>query len=263
MKKIPVIGTAVVNSSYWISRLIMSIDFPVENFVIINNNGRGEIDEELNSLLNLNKKFIDKIKVCHMPANIGCSGAWNLIIKCYMNSPYWIIVNDDVAFGPGLLEEFYDTIEGDRDIGVIHANAGDFNVGSWDLFLISDHIIQNFGLFDENLYPAYCEDADYIMRFMHRPIRRVTSLNSTYYHGHSKGGDYYSNEGGSQTKKSDPSLDEKLTIINQVNFEYMNSKWGEHWRSCSPHLHPFNHETIPISYTSYDLNYVRSKNLGF
>lgn len=261
--KIPTIGTAVVNSSYWVSRLIMSIDFPVENFVIINNNGRGEIDEELDELKNLNKKFIDKIKVCHMPANIGCSGAWNLIIKCYMNSPYWIIVNDDVSFGPGLLNEFHNTAEEDPEIGIIHANPGDFNVGSWDLFLIRDHVIQNFGLFDENLYPAYCEDADYIMRFIHRPIKKVTSLSSMYYHGHAKKDDYYSASGGGQTKKSDPSLEEKLVDINDINFEYMNLKWGKHWRSCSPTVHPFGHETIPISYTTYDLSYVRSKNLGF
>ena len=263
MNKIPVIGTAVVNSSYWVSRLIMSIDYPVENFVIINNNGRGELDDELDLLKSLNKKYIDNIKVCHMPANIGCSGAWNLIIKCYMNSPYWIIVNDDVSFGPGLLKEFYDTISEDPEIGIIHANPGDFNVGSWDLFLIQDFVIQNFGLFDENLYPAYCEDADYIMRFIHRPIKKVTSLSSMYYHGHASKENYYSPSGGGQTKKADPRLEEMLDKINEVNFEYMNLKWGPNWRSCSPTLHPFNHDTIPISYTSYDLNYVRSKNLGF
>jgi hypothetical protein len=42
---IPVIGTAVVNNPYWVTRLYMSIDYPVDTFVVINNNGRGEIDE--------------------------------------------------------------------------------------------------------------------------------------------------------------------------------------------------------------------------
>jgi hypothetical protein len=263
MNKIPVIGTAVVNSSYWVSRLIMSVDYPVENFVIINNNGRGEIDDELDNLRHLNKKFIDNIKVCHMPSNIGCSGAFNLIIKCYMNSPYWIIVNDDISFGPGLLEEFYLTSESDPDIGMIHANSGDFNLGSWELFLIRDHIIQQFGLFDENLYPAYTEDADYIMRFAHRPISKVVGLSKTYYHGHLEKGGYYEERGGSQTKKTDPSLSDKLDQINLINFEYMNNKWGPGWRTCCPTLHPFDNTSFPISYTTYDLNYVRSKHLGF
>ena len=110
MSSIPVIGCAVVNSAYWVSRLLMSVDFPVDNFVIINNNGRGQLDGELDALKLIKHKYVKKITVAHMPANIGCSGAWNLIIKCYMLSSYWIIVNDDVAFGPGLLQEMHDLV---------------------------------------------------------------------------------------------------------------------------------------------------------
>lgn len=263
MNKIPVIGTAVVNSSYWVSRLIMSVDFPVENFVIINNNGRGEIDSELDNLKTLNKKFIDNIKVCHMPANIGCSGAWNLIIKCFMNSPYWIIVNDDVYFGPGILEEFYDKINSDPDIGMIHGAAGDFNLGAWDLFLIRDSIVQQFGLFDENCYPAYMEDADYIMRFAHRPIKKIAGLSNKYYHGFLDSSGYYEEKGGSQTKKSDPSLSSKMDECIGINFGYMHEKWGPGWRTCCPYQHPYNDTSIPITYTKYDLQFVRSKHLGF
>jgi len=47
---IPIIGTAVVNTPYWVYRLIKSIDYPVDKFIIINNNGRGQIDEELNNI---------------------------------------------------------------------------------------------------------------------------------------------------------------------------------------------------------------------
>ena len=58
---ISVIGAAVVNSSFWITRLLMSVDYPVDNFVIINNNGRGELDDELNALTKIKHKFINKI----------------------------------------------------------------------------------------------------------------------------------------------------------------------------------------------------------
>jgi hypothetical protein len=47
---IPVIGVPIVNNPYWITRLLMSIDYPVDDFVIINNNGRGQIDDELDNL---------------------------------------------------------------------------------------------------------------------------------------------------------------------------------------------------------------------
>jgi hypothetical protein len=256
---IPVIGVPVVANPFWVSRLLMSVDYPVDNFVIINNNGKGEIDEELNRLTKITHKFVKNIKVVHLPTNIGVSGAWNLIIKCYMMSPYWIISNDDVAFGPGFLKEMRDAVENDSEVGMVHGHSGDFNVGSWDLFLIKDTVIRKYGLFDENLYPAYCEDADYIMRLINEPIKRITSLNSMYYHGMGDKTQYY--EHGSQTKKSIPELENKLAFCNETNFEYLNEKWGRGWRTCSPKNLPF--DSYPISYTSYDLDFVRKKNMGF
>lgn len=261
MSSIPVIGCAVVNSSFWVSRLLMSVDFPVDNFVIVNNNGRGELDQELDALKSIRHKFVKKITVTHLPANIGCSGAWNLIIKCYMMSPYWIIVNDDVAFGPGLLKEMHDLVNKDPYLGMIHPNKGDFNLGSWDLFLIRDFIVQQFGLFDENLYPAYCEDADYIMRFIHNPIKKVVGLESMFYHGLGKNTEYYTH--GSQTEKSEPHLAEKLDYINNENIDYLTTKWGEGWRVCNPNPVPFEGKSVPVEYTTYDLKFVRKKHLGF
>jgi hypothetical protein len=256
---IPVIGVPVVTNPFWVTRLLMSVDYPVDNFVIINNNGKGEIDEELNQLTKVTHKFVKNIKVCHLPSNLGVSGAWNLIIKCYMMAPYWIISNDDVAFGPGFLEEMRNTVENDSEVGMVHGHSGDFNVGSWDLFLIRDFVVRKYGLFDENLYPAYCEDADYIMRILNDPIKRVMSLEKMYYHGLGDKTQYY--EHGSQTKKSLPELENKLNLCNETNFEYLTEKWGSGWRVCSPTKLPF--EKYPLSYTSYDLDFVRRKNMGF
>lgn len=261
MDKIPVIGAPVVNSTYWITRLIMSVDYPVENFVIINNNGRGEIDEELNRLTQMNHKYIDNTKVVHMPANIGCAGAWNLIIKCYMLAPYWIIANDDVAFGPGLLKEMVDTLNSDPIIGMIHPNAGDFGIGAWDLFLIRENVVKIFGLFDENTYPAYCEDADYIMRMQHRQIRKVVGLQNNYMHGPADSTMYY--ESGSQTEKNEEGLREKLDHSNNLNIEYLTKKWGPGWRNLSPSVDVFEGQEKPISMTTWDLEFVRQKHMGF
>jgi hypothetical protein len=257
---IPVIGTAVVNNPYWVTRLLMSVDYPVDDFVIINNNGRGQIDEELNRLTKITHKFIKNIKVCHLPSNIGCSGAWNMIIKCYMNAPYWIIASDDVAFSPGFLNEMVSNAESDSDIGMIHGNAGDFGVGAWDLFLIRDHIISKFGLFDENLYPAYCEDIDYLMRFIHRPIKKITSLNSKYYHGHGDSTEYCYE--GKQTSKSEPELKEKIDYAWNLNKDYLTEKWGSEWKIFNPFDTPFKGKE-QSAYSSYDLEFLRKKHLGF
>jgi hypothetical protein len=260
--RIPVIGTAVVNKdTYWVSRLIMSVDHPVEEFVIINNNGTGVIDEDLNNLAKIKNKFINKIKVCHMPYNIGCGGSWNLIIKCYMLARYWIIVNDDVAFGPGFLKEMQEKAEADPEVGMIHGYQGDHGVGSWDLFLIRDHVIQQYGLFDENLYPAYCEDADYHMKFMIRPIRKIMNLDANYYHGHGNKDEYHIH--GRQTQKSDASLEKKLVMSNDVNIEYLTKKWGPGWRTCCPEHTAFGGKPWPYNANYFDLEFVRSKHLGF
>lgn len=258
--KIPVIGTAVVNSSFWVSRLLMSIDYPVENFVIINNNGRGELDDDLNNIVNIKHRYIDTIKVVHMPANIGCAGAWNLIIKCYMNAPYWIITNDDVAFNPGLLEEIREKIL-EPNVATVHPNAGDFDVGAWDLFAIHERTIQELGLFDENTYPAYCEDADYIMRIHNKKMRKIVGLKHSYLHGTGDAKDYYTH--GSQTKKTETSLENILLMANEMNIHYLTRKWGPGWRNVSPNHLPFTNEEKDISYSLYDLDFVRKKYTGF
>ena len=257
IKKIPVVGTAVMKNPKWVKRLYESIDYPLENFVIFNNNGNDEITDELENLKLIENKFIEKLFICHLPSNLGVSCAWNLIIKSYINSPYWIIVNDDVAFTDGLLEEMF-VYANDPEVGMVHPYGGDFNQGAWDLFLIKDFVIQKCGLFDENLTPAYCEDADYILRLHNSDIKKVCGLSKPYLHGPGLNTEYYQH--GSQTKKSSPELTKRLNEINIINFEYLNKKWGEGWRWTNPKLLPF--DLYPINYTSFDLNFIRSKNIS-
>jgi len=173
---IPVIGTACVNAPHWVYRLFYSIDYPVDTFVVFDNNGRDQITAELDLLKSVPHKYVNKVVVCHMPANIGCSGAWNLIIKCFMNAPYWIITNHDLMYTPGFLKAAVEHAQ-DPDTGIVHGLNG-----SWDFFLIKDWVVQAYGLFDDNLYPAYCEDLDYGMRFKHEDLKRELSVGVPYYH---------------------------------------------------------------------------------
>jgi hypothetical protein len=182
-----------------------------------------------------------------------------------MNLPYWVIVNDDVAFEAGTLEKMYNYAL-DPEVGMVHGSCGSFDLGSWELFLIKDWVIQNYGLFDENLYPAYCEDCDYIMRFVHKPIKKKFLIEnpeepSLYKHGFGPAKDY--DISGAQTKRSNDDLWKKLEYSNEVNIDYLTKKWGKYWRTCWPTEHPFDNSNIPISYTSYDLNFVRQKHMGF
>lgn len=264
---IPVIGVPIVNGFKWIQRLVSSIDYPVDNLIIINNNGRGELTEELDNLCKINYYYIKNIKVCHLPANIGVSGAWNLIIKCYMNAPFWMIVNNDVSFTSGFLKSFIENAE-DPDTGIVFANSS----MSYDLFLLKDWVVQKVGLFDENCYPAYVEDVDYYIRCSNAGIKTVNA-GLSYFHGDEE--NTYSTT-GSQTWRIDPSLREKLDHSRLQNEYYMYHKWGSQWhdrtgawgpnRETVTHDVPFNNQALkdlPLTYTFYDLNFVRGKHLGF
>lgn len=265
---IPVLGIPIVNGFHWLERLINSIDFNIDILLIINNNSNDlDLVTSLDNLKDKTHKYINKIKICHLPSNIGVAASWNLIIKSDINSPYWLISNNDIAFTPGLLEEFHNKAQ-DPDIEIINGNGGDFGDGSYDIFLIKDSAIQKIGLFDENFYPAYCEDVDYITRIRNYRAAgntlQTTYLNIPYYHGDRLSSDpnYYL-ESGRQTGRQEPGLLEKLDRINIQNFDYMHKKWGGGWRISNPQVFPLGIENMPLHYTSYDLEFCRSKYLNF
>lgn len=256
--QIPVIGVPIVNGIHWLKRLIDSIDYPVKNLLIINNNGRGQLDKDLNQIRDNGHPLIENIHVCHMPSNFGVSGSWNFIIKSYLMAPYWIIVNHDIMFAPGLLRRMYDEAE-NSDSGMIHAKKSiDYDSGRYDLFLIKDWVVQKCGLFDENLYPAYCEDIDYLTRVSNEKIKS-TFLDIDYLHGDK---DYATT--GSQTWRTDESLKEKLFFSGSMNDTYILEKWGfKPGDSYNPYEKPFNTQEFDSKQTRFDLEFVRQKTLGF
>lgn len=253
---IPVLGTAIVNSPFWLYRMFMSIDYPVQDFVVFNNNGKGEITKEVDLLRSIPHNFVKNVHVCHLPGNVGCSGAWNLIIKSFITSPYWVIANHDVMFTPGFLAEMVSKSE-DKEVGMVHGNDG-----GWDMFLIKDWVVNEYGLFDENTYPAYCEDDDYRIRFVHKGFKRVTSLTTPYYHGMSTD----NTRSGSSTRRADKNLDERLNHTHYLNQQYLGTKWGSSFMTGIDERvgkYPFDNPSYSLRYNSYLLEFNRSKYLGF
>jgi len=263
MIPIPVMGTAIVNGVHWIDRLLTSIDYPIDNFIIINNNGRDQISSELENikLKYLKNDLIKKLHICTMPSNIGCSAAWNLIIKSMIIHPYWIIVNHDIAFTPNFLKTMIEKAN-NPVTGIVFGRSQGDNLGMWDLFLIKDWVINTWGFFDENCYPAYCEDLDYAMR-----IRNFYDIqdyvNLPYFHGETL--DYA--QSGSQTWRNDLSIKEKIDYGRYVNENiYLTNKWGNKWRWLDVPKYPYNKNNVLLEdsgYYKYDINFIRSKYIGF
>jgi GT2 family glycosyltransferase len=267
---IPILGIPIVNGFHWLERLVDSIDFPIDRLMIVNNNSADtDLTNKLDELSAQKHNYINNIHICHLPSNIGVSSSWNLIIKSNLSAPYWLISNHDVSFTPGILEQFYN-LANNYSCNIIHGHAGDFSNGSYELFLIKDSLISKIGLFDENFYPAYGEDTDYIMRIHNynilNPNNQINKvfLDTPFFHGENLTSDpdcYH--KSGSQTARQSQEIFNKLQNINIINFEYMNKKWGDEWRMTNPYRFPMNCESIPVTYTSYDLEFCRSKYLDF
>ena len=254
---IPIIGVPIVNGANWLDRLVKSIDFPVNNLFIVNNNGRGQIDAALEKIKEEGNEYVSKIKIVHLPANIGCAGAWNLIIKCYMMQPYWVICNHDIAFTPGLLAELYEKM---LDENCMKIGGGTYGT-AWDLFALRAAVVQRVGLFDENIYPAYCEDIDYGIRMGRQGIK-ADKFKNKHFHGPLL--DSYSE--GSRTWRDSPDIAQKIFDAHHMNKAYMNAKWGDKWEDHIKgpyHKMPFNFSFCPDDYQPFDLNFIKSKNLGF
>ena len=58
-------------------------------------------------------------------------------------------------------------------------------------------------------------------------------------------------------------IDKILDEVNKINFTYLKEKWGEDYNMVSPHWNPFRNGEFPQSYTTFNLDFVRKKYLGF
>jgi len=257
---IPVLGTAVVNGVSWLESQIHSIDFPIDLYVVVNNSGKTSVSQELDAVLSHANPNIQRTMKVDLPGNIGCAGAWNLMIKSTMMNPYWVICNHDVSFSPGLLAAVHSNMVS-GEVGVLHGSSGDFKVGSWDLFGIADSVIRSHGLFDENFYPAYVEDLDYLMRLLRQPVKRVM-LDMPYQHGNGTNRQY--DQHGSQSLRADDDLRERVHRARWINENnYMVEKWGKDWRWCITHPRPWNEPSNSVGSWHWQLDFVRDKYTGF
>jgi GT2 family glycosyltransferase len=137
----------VLNRYDLLQRMLDSVDVSVKHLLVIDNG--------LGSNLTFNENF-KKVTVLDMPANFGVSGSWNLGIKSFPYAQRWFIVSNDVVFEPGALEQLS---QARRDEITLTGDAP-----HWQAFALGDEAVNDIGLFDESLFPAYFEDNDYTRR---------------------------------------------------------------------------------------------------
>ena len=137
----------VLNRYDLLQRMLDSVDVSVDHLLVIDN-GPGET-------LTFKENF-KKVTVLNMPANLGVSGSWNLGIKSFPYAERWFLASNDVIFQPGALEKLS---QARRDEITLVSQPP-----HWQVFALGDEAVNDIGLFDESLFPAYFEDNDYARR---------------------------------------------------------------------------------------------------
>lgn len=167
---IPVLGFATVRRFDLAERLLASIDYPVDNLVIVDNSGLQTWEPPA-------VPMAKKVWVIRVPNGLGFNGAWNLIIKSTPFAPYWLLINDDAHFAPGALE-------------AIHANTDTqalnfVNISpAWSCVSIGERVVAEAGLLDEAYHPIYFDDNDWERRIDYAGIPKKT-IAATVYHDNS------------------------------------------------------------------------------
>lgn len=190
----------VLNRYDLLNRMISSIDYPIEMLLVIDN---GKADVEL-----VTNPLIQEVRRLHMPTNQGVSGSWNLGIKLLPFEPVWFFSSADTEYNPGALA------------GLAEAKTDAVTLCKsfphWQTFAIGEQVVRQVGLFDENLFPIYFEDNDYMKRCIqaHITIRYA---------------DLAVNHDNSSTINSDPKLFDQNRRTFSNNETYFKQKYAGLW----------------------------------
>ena len=159
-----VIFTIVYSNDVNITNLYNSIDCDVDVLVILTK-----------IKLNLSgNKFVKNIVYKDYNYKFqSVSQIWNHFIESADLSNY-IIISDDLIFGPGFLQAFIDSTEQNPNKLQITKNL------PFACFSITPYIIEKYGLFDENYKLSYWEDSDYVTNILRDKVTQSTPNSMEY-----------------------------------------------------------------------------------
>jgi GT2 family glycosyltransferase len=169
---IPVLIVPVLCGPVLLHRMLASIDFPVDELVIIDNG----------HVLPPGRQVVENVQRTHvitMPNNLGVSGSWNIGIKGTPYAPWWMIVNFDVVFLPGTLQSMAE--QSDPDVLLLGYGEPDWQY-RFACFTVGERVVESIGLFDERFFPAYWEDHDYERRAAMQGYVPKVARNAPFFH---------------------------------------------------------------------------------
>jgi FkbM family methyltransferase len=207
---IPCLGVLVLNRGDLLTRLVDSIDHPVNKLCIIQNGADQDVVDAIARITGTKNRWINSVYVERPFRNVGVAPGWNSIIKNFPECPYWLISNNDTLFLPGDLMKFHAAWMANRGSVITAPN------GAFSCFVIDPGVVARVGLFDENIWPIYSEDLDYMIR-MDRAGVGMIPLNS----------DIGESNNGSWTIRSSESYRRANGATQESNRAYLEEKWGK------------------------------------
>jgi hypothetical protein len=294
---IPVMGFGFIHDpKNFTGRLITSIDFCVEQFVIVFPESYIHDKSDGLPFIEVSRHWFQGSpvrNVNYVPMKttlIGVAEGWNLIISSY-KAPWYLIAAYDVEFFSGQLESLSRRFWVDSGqhsaqhiapsvkLNFVHTKWQNLPGGrGFNLFGLSRDVIDNCGLFDENVFPAFWEDRDFQMRMSLWPGARV----GTYKHIRPWHGERFTAPlldaafmNANNFKKQfnytsgtiylGPKWKAAMTLASQNNVRYVVDKWGcdmtlaktrHHLLDCK-YSTPFN-ASVSISYWKRDEKRIQS-----
>jgi len=116
-----------------------------------------------------------KTEIYRAGRNLGVGPSWNHVMKTQVpedDSEIVIFACDDMDLWPTTIEKLVEAAEAQRDVGFFFPQHNAHTM--FGVFLMRRWLHQSVGDFDENLWPAYFEDNDYVRRMNLAGIKSVS-----------------------------------------------------------------------------------------
>lgn len=180
MGRVPVYGLPILNRPDLLRNMLASFDHDVERLYIIDNGGVVKADDVKHFRAN-------DIHIADPGYNMGVAASWNQIIKANIHADWWLIGCNDMRISPGTVARLVEDMESHSHkphmSKVVMGNERSWG-NHFGLFALNAEAIDMTGWFDENLYPIYFEDNDYMDRIKRAEQHGFTTtvLDSTTNH---------------------------------------------------------------------------------
>ncbi len=155
--------------------------------------------------------------------NRGVARSWNdgILAAADWGADVTIVCNDDIVFGEGDVDKISRAAMDNRDRFVVFAAGKNTRLRravsdqGMACYAINPIAIERIGMFDENFFPAYCEDCDYCYRAKMLGLKRFVVGNTSIVHT------------GSASIYSSSELRAQNARTHSLNDRYYIRKWGD------------------------------------